>query len=61
METELDVIKGRDLTNYAILSVASFCIFSLPANDADSQPITCWHHVDSLTQDRIYIRIQFVR
>jgi len=52
---------GRDLTNYVTLLGVLLYILSSFANDANSQPITCWHNVYSLTQDRINIHINFVR
>lgn len=51
----------RDVANYVILSGGSFWIFSLLADNANSQPITDRHSVDSLTQTRINICIHFVR
>lgn len=44
-----------DVKNYDKHSGVLFRIFSLLVDDADSQPITCRHRVDSLTQDRINV------
>jgi hypothetical protein len=41
-------------------SLSLLYILSSFANDANSQPITCWHGVYSVTQDRINIHIHFV-
>ena len=50
-----------DLMNDAISSIASLCTFSSVTNDANTQPISRWHGIYSLTQDWINIRVHFVR
>lgn len=61
LQTEIGAGTGCDLTNYTTPLGALLYILSSFADDTDSEPITCWHSVYSLTHDRINIHIHYVR
>ena len=54
-------MTNRDLMSYVTTLGALFYVLSSFTDDTNSQPIPRWHRVNSLTQDRINIRIHFVR